>query len=119
MTSIHMATKEIEKKKRQELEEFIDANVSSMTIQELSKSTELTEAQVRYYCDKRGYIPKGLVRRSSKFTKEEIEANNEYIKKNYKTMTHQKMADKLGMTRKQVSNYCYANKLFKHKGELL
>ena len=53
--------------------------------------------------------------RIGKLTDRSIKHREKFIQDNYKTMSHESIAKKLGVATQTVSNYCSKNKLYKRK----
>jgi len=89
-------------------ESFIRKNIELMTYDEMGKAIKRTGEAVRARCQ-RLRIAKLLCATD----KERYQANEAFIRENYKELTHQQMADILGIKVQDVSRICSRRKLYK------
>ena len=87
-----------------EQKEWLEANRLNMNVNELAKGIGMAHQTVRTYLNKNGL--KWKTRRMSTEYKD-------YILDNYRTQSHKVMAEHLGLSRFQVSNFCCKEKLYK------
>ncbi|MFM5296675.1 hypothetical protein ACEUAI_20810 [Aeromonas veronii] len=85
----------------QEQDDFIELNRGDMTCEQMGDHINRTAEAVQQRCKLLG-----LKKRRDAIDKAKYEADEAFMKANYLTMTHQEIADVLGLNKEDVSRIC-------------